>query len=266
MSAFALSSATQRAIVKALVLNFVLVLSIHMIAAKANPPDRQSLELFDGARGRTIAIELRFPVGREACEPTRPCPVAFISPGYGLSHVEYSFIADALAERGHLAVSIQHDLPSDPALATSGDPMTVRMPAWRRGADTLRFVKTALSQRYPTYDWSQLQLIGHSNGGDLSALALHESPDLASSLITLDSRRHPLPREPSIRLLSIRASDFEADPGVLPTAPEQAATGACIVEIAGSRHNDMHDGGPSWLRTRIVGLIERFLHARPCDA
>jgi hypothetical protein len=44
-------------------------------------------------------------------------------------------------------------------------------------------------------------------------------------------------------VLSIRASDTEADPGVLPTAEEQQEFGACIVRIAGSRHNDMYDGG-----------------------
>lgn len=241
-----------------------IALLAHASATAATLPDPQSLDLYDGARDRPVAVELRFPAGHDACMPTRPCPVVFISPGYGLSHTAYSFIAEALAGRGTLAVSIQHELPSDPALATGGDPMTVRMPMWRRGADNLRFVKAALMQRYPGYAWADLQLIGHSNGGDISALALRQSPGLATTLVTLDSRRYPLPREASIRLLSIRGSDFEADPGVLPGAQEQAASGACIVEIADSRHNDMHDGGPDWLRTRITALIGRFLHARRC--
>lgn len=236
------------------------------MCASAQQPDRAPLELFDPLRRRPIAVEMHFPAGRDACTAAQPCPVAFISPGHRLPHTQYTFIAHVLASRGHLAVSIQHELPSDPPLVTRGDAMTLRMPAWQRGADTLRFVKQALALRHPEYDWARLQLIGHSHGGDLSALALQQWPDLATGLITLDHRRHPLPRNASIRVLSIRASDFEADPGALPAADAPAMSQVCIATIAGARHDAMHDGGPAWLRARIASLIDRFVHERACGA
>jgi pimeloyl-ACP methyl ester carboxylesterase len=96
---------------------------------------------------------------------------------------------------------------------------------------------------HPGYGWERVVLVGHSLGGDSSALVARESPQSVVALITLDTRRSALPRTRSPRVLSIRASDTEADPGVLPTADEQQEFGSCIVRIAGSRHNDMYDGG-----------------------
>src|SRR5690606_31768005 len=98
----------------------------------------------------------------------------------------------------------------------TGDMIADRSPMWGIGADNLRYVKAVLSERHPAYDWAHLVLVGHSNGGDLSALAVAQTPALASVLVTLDNRRYPLPRSGDIRVLSVRGSDFEADPGVLP--------------------------------------------------
>lgn len=189
-----------------------LMASACSLTAGVQPPRQQSLDLHDSDRARTIPVEFYFPAPLHRCTRERSCPVAFISPGYGLPHTGYSFVAEPLTRTGHLVVAIRHDLPSDPALATTGNLFEARSPIWKRGADNLRFVRDALSQAHPEHDWANLTLIGHSNGGDLSALALHQSPRLATTLITLDHRRHPLPRDPSIRVLSIRGSDFEADP------------------------------------------------------
>ncbi len=225
----------------------------------------QSIELWDARRERRIPLQLSFPVGQRDCTRTRPCPVAFVSPGYGLAHTDYSYIARALASAGYLVVAIQHDLPTDPALARTGDLFASRMPTWRRGAENLRFVRDTLSRTHTGYDWPQLVLIGHSNGGDLSALAVHESPTLAATLVTLDHRRHPLPRDASIRVLSLRGSDFEADVGVLPT-PDEPDTGMCITKLADARHNDMNDHGPVALQSEIVQRLREFLEHGRCGA
>lgn len=224
-----------------------------------------STELWDASRERQIPVTLYFPAPQRDCTHARPCPVAFVSPGYGLLHTDYSFIANALARSGYLVVAIQHDLPTDPALSRTGDLFTNRMPAWKRGAENLRFVRSTLSRTYTGYDWPHLVLVGHSNGGDISALALHESPTLASTLVTLDNRRYPLPRNHSINVLSVRGSDFEADTGVLPTGQVRNA-GTCITAIAGSRHNDMNDHGPTELQSKISMLILRFLKEDRCGA
>jgi hypothetical protein len=60
-------------------------------------------------------------------------------------------------------------------------------------------------------------------------------------------------------MLSLRASDTGADPGVLPTPEEQARLEACILPLDNARHNDMFDGGPAELRMRIVDAVLAFL-------
>lgn len=225
----------------------------------------RSVELLDASRDRQIPLELYLPAQQQSCTRKSPCPVAFISQGYGLRHTDYSFISNALARSGYLVVAIQHDLPSDPAISKTGDLFANRTPMWQRGAENLRFVRNTLSRTYTGFDWSSLVLIGHSNGGDLSALALRESPTLAATLVTLDNRRYPLPRTSSIKVLSIRGSDFASDAGVLPTAQEIGA-GTCITTIAGSRHNDMNDYGPADLQSKINALIFLFLKDGRCGA
>lgn len=224
---------------------------------------REPVELLDHARQRPVPVALYLPGQHRRCTPAKPCPIVFLSPGYGLRHTDYSFIADALAKAGYLVIAIQHDLPSDPALSQTGDLIAARTPMWKRGADNLRFVRDSLSGKYPGYDWSHLILVGHSNGGDISALALRETPTLATSLITFDNRRYPLPRDPAIKVLSIRGSDFEADPGVLPSADERGDI--CITRIAKARHDDMNDQGPDWLKAEIDRLVLQFLRDDICE-
>ena len=234
--------------------------------AEAARPQSEAITLTDSDRGRDIMVQLYFPAPNHSCVKESSCPVAFLSPGYRIPHTNYSFLAEMLAARGYLSVAIQHDLPTDPPLTGEGDLVTIRTPAWQRGADNLRFVKAELSKTHPNHDWAALALVGHSNGGDLSAYLMGETPGFAKQLVTLDHRRVALPRDPSLQVLSIRGSDFEADPGVLPSEGEQASSGTCVIEIVGSRHNDMHDGGPSELKAQISLAVGRFLHRGGCGA
>jgi hypothetical protein len=217
---------------------------------------RHATELFDPARQRRIPVVVQPPQGN--CRP-RACPVAFLSPGYGLGPDDYRFLSDALGRAGYLVVSIQGVLPEDPRPADTGHVVNDRMPIWSIGAANLAFVKSRLIRMYPDYDWSELLLVGHSNGGDYSALALARTPGLATGLVTLDNRRYPIPRDKAVRVLSIRGSDFPADPGVLPSEAEATILGQCIVQVPGARHDDMTDHGPGWLRERIVRIIGDFI-------
>ena len=149
-------------------------------------------------------------------------------------------------KKGYLVVCIEHELASD-------------APAWRRGADSIRFVRTTLSASYLGFDWQRLVLFGHSMGGDVSTWLLRDSAPFISAIVTLDHRRVALPRTSAIRVLSIRASDFEADARVLPSREEQAQFGACIVRLERARHNDMFDGGSAELKGRIAQIITSFL-------
>lgn len=245
-----------------LALSFAAALSTSgAIAADAR---ETNLTLLDEARQRDIPIEIRLPETSRDCTPRRPCPVAFLSPGYGLAHTDYRFVSDALGGLGYMVVSIQSVLPDDPKAPNTGNMIADRTPMWTIGADNLSYAKTVLSARYPGYDWAHPVLVGHSNGGDLSALALKRDPAFASALITLDNRRYPLPTG-GARVLSIRGSDFEADPGVLPSGASRSSA-RCIVEIGDSRHDDMNDAGPAWLKERIAALIVEFLGRNRCGA
>lgn len=220
--------------------------------------------LRDETRQRDIPTEIRLPENPRNCVRGHLCPVAFVSPGYGLAHTDYRFLSDTLVELGYLVVSMQSVLPGDPKPPNTGNAIADRTPMWTVGADNLAYAKSVLSERYPGYDWARLVLVGHSNGGDLSALALKRDPSFASVLITLDNRRYPLPTSEKIRLLSIRGSDFEADAGVLPLSGNMRSLSRCIVEIPESRHDDMNDAGPAWLKKRIAGILVDFLRRGRC--
>lgn len=237
------------------------ILALAAAANAASPPRAQVL--VDDVNHRRIPLAIYHPSTHAPCTPQAPCPVALLSPGYGTEHTAYRFLAEPLADAGVLVIALQPVLPDDPKPGDSGNLFADRLPMWQRGADSLRLAREKLARQFPGYDWAHLILIGHSNGGDLSALALQQTPGLGTTLITLDNRRHPLPRSPALKLLSLRGSDFAADPGVLPT-PEQTAAGQCIVPIAKARHDDMLDAGPDWLKARIVTLVLGFLADGRC--
>jgi hypothetical protein len=237
-----------------------------LLAAPASPPSpfigsQTSLKLLDEARQRTIPVELYFPPRPAACTPARPCPVAFLAAGYGIGYKEYTFLSRTLNAMGYLVASVEHQQPGDePMPAAPAKVAAWRKESFQRGALNLRYVQRALSESYAGYDWQHPVLVGHSLGGDISAWAASQDKDFAVAVITLDNRRAALPRgQGAPRLLSIRASDTQADPGVLPEEAERGERGACIVTIEGSRHNDMYDGGSAELKGRITRLVEAFL-------
>lgn len=218
----------------------------------------------DTSRERHIPIEISHPIQAEVCKAELPCPVAFISAGYGVSHSNYQFIASLFKQKNYMVVAIGHELPNDPPLSVSGNLYETRSENWSRGAVTLDFISNNLKARFKNYDFDNLTLVGHSNGGDISAWLANEGKDYIQDIITLDHRRVPLPRRGDVKVLSIRASDFPADKGVLPSVSEQQKFGSCVVTIPKARHNDMEDEGPEWLKTKINALIEGFLEENSC--
>lgn len=224
----------------------------------ASPLHAETLTLRDAARQRTVPIMIYAP--DTACAPH--CKVALINPGYGGSADGYGFLASALTARGYRVIGVQHDLPEDAPMPLEGNIYLARSPYWRTGAETLSFLLRVLPARYPDADWSQVTLIGHSNGGDISAWFARHHPERVAALITLDHRRYPLPREAQPRTLTIRSSDQIADPGVLPDADEARRAGTCVVALKDARHNDMHDGGPAALRERIQAAVVAFVQGR----
>lgn len=220
--------------------------------------------IIDHNRQRNIPIEIHQPKNISNCTSTNKCAVAFLSAGYGVPHTKYNFISKQLNKLDYLVISIAHELPSDPPLSVKGDLYKTRSENWQRGATTLDFLQKELAPVYNNFDFNNLLLVGHSNGGDISAWLANERKPYIAQLITLDHRRVPLPRNKAIKVTSIRASDFPADEGVLLTHSEQVTHKACIIKIPKSKHNDMSDFGPDWLKTKINIILKTRLTEHSC--
>lgn len=227
--------------------------------------------LFDQSRNRSIPIKIDLPNDPANCSLEEPCSVALVSAGYGVVHTDYQFLTRPLTDIGFMVVAIGHELPSDPPLSVSGNLYETRQENWKRGAQTLVFVKETLQKQYKNYNFNELVLIGHSNGGDISAWLANAlssntgDESFIRSLVTLDHRRVPLPRTDLIDVFSIRASDFAADKGVLLTDEERSTYNSCETTIAKAKHSDMTDGGPEWLKKQLAELVFNFVVGVSCD-
>ena len=209
-----------------------------------------------------VPVDIHAPASVQACTNAKPCPVAILSPGYGLSGSDYSFVTTSLNGMGYLVIALQ-DSAGGVKLDRNA-PVSEQVQAMARVAS--QSISTTIDEtalRYPQFDWQHLLLVGHSLGGDSSAQFAADNANRVSSLISLDSRRVALPRSANIHVLTIRASDTTADPGVLPNEEERSRYGTCVVRIEGSRHNDMQDGGSEQLKARITSAIDTFLAPAP---
>ena len=166
--------------------NLCLVLCAFIIASNAYALESKMLDMFDKTRGRNVPVVIYQ-------EETINKPVVIISHGYGAKNTEYSFIANALAANGYFVVSIQHDLEADKALPTTGNLFDRRKPLWERDVQNILFVMNELQKIEPQLDLNKVILIGHSNGGDMSMMLAQTHPKMVLKVISLDSRRYPLP-------------------------------------------------------------------------
>jgi pimeloyl-ACP methyl ester carboxylesterase len=222
----------------------------------------ESLELYDSARQRVVAVDLavRRDYAMRANAGYGKLPVVILSHGNTVKNTEYSFLANAFAARGYLVASIQHDLPTDAPLVTrEGSLFVGRLAVYERAEQNILFAIAQLKTIWPDADYDHLTMAGHSNGGDISMYFAHEHPDLVVRCVTLDNLRVPLLSAGAARVLSFRSKDshFKADPGVVPTAPEP---GIDVVRTE-AQHTDMSDRGPDQLKESIQSALDRFLDA-----
>ena len=223
----------------------------------------ETLELFDATRQRPVSVDLAVRGDYEirANNGLWKLPVAIISNGNTVKNTEYSFLANILAARGYLVVSVQQDLPTDAPLMTKvGQPYAGRREVYMRGEANILFVLNKLQKRQPNADYDHLMLVGHSNGGDVSMYLAKQHPEIVSKVITLDNLRVPFVPHGGMKILSFRSKDpnFKADPGVLPP-PEQTKGGGIDIVDIGAQHNDMSDRGPDSVKEKIQATLDRFL-------
>ncbi|PQJ85142.1 alpha/beta hydrolase [Aliivibrio sifiae] len=223
-----------------------------------------SLDIYDASRERNIPITVDFPVQKDLCTTSNKCKVAFVSAGFKVPYLKYQLMVQNLNEMGYLTVAVDHELPNDPPLSKKGDLYQTRIENWKRGAETLDFLQSNISLRYPEYDFQNILLVGHSNGGDISAWLASENKSYISKVITLDHRRVALPKTARIQVLSIRATEYPTVASALLTEKEQSKYHSCIVEIENSKHMDLTDYGSEKVINKVRLITKGFLSGESC--
>jgi hypothetical protein len=198
-------------------------------------------------------------------------PVAVLNHGNTVKNTEYSFLANVFAARGYMAISIQHDLPSDPPMVTKvGELYVGRLPQIQRGVANIRFALEEMKQVQPNADYDRVTMVGHSMGGDISMYFAKMHPEQIKKVVTLDNLRVPFMTDGRFKILSFRSKDpvFKADPGVIPADDVCEKSGITVVQT-GFQHNDMRDTGPDEAKSSIQGMLDKFLDdespLRPVD-
>ncbi len=219
-----------------------------------------TFNLFDQIRQREIPIAIYKPTSKISGKPK----LVIFSHGYGQNkggdYLAYSYLTEFLASKGYFVVSIQHELYTDSLLPLAGNLQIVRRPFWERGADNILFVINELKKTNPELDYKHISIIGHSNGGDMTALFPQKYPNIVEKIITLDNRRMSLPKTKKIKVYSLRSSDQPADEGVLPSEKELKMYDIKIIKLENTTHNEMDDNANVSQRKEIQNYIFNFLN------
>jgi len=224
----------------------------------------ETIMLHDEARnGRLVPVDIAVRRDKEmqADAGMIKLPVAVLSHGNTVKFTEYSFLANVLAARGYIAVSIQHDLPTDPPMVTvPGEIYVGRLPQYQRGVQNIHFAVDEMRKIEPNADYDHLTVVGHSAGADISMLFAKTYPNQTKKVVALDNLRVPFSTDGKFKILSFRSKDdqFKTDPGVLPSEDDCEKQGITIVQTS-YQHNDMRDTGPEEAKASIQGMLDRFL-------
>ena len=242
---------------------FVAVLGAAYFAASKWAIRHETLSFFDASRNRMIEVDVAVRRDREVAAMTHMSvlPVAVINHGNTVRFTEYSFLANMLAARGYLALSIQHDLDTDAPLVTKvGEPYVGRLPVYERGVANISYTVEQMKKIQPNADYDHLTLVGHSNGGDISMYFAKVHPDQVKKVVTLDNLRVPFMTDGKFKILSFRSKDatFKPDPGVIPDDDTCEQAGITVVHT-GFQHTDMSDRGPETMKSKIQNDLDKFL-------
>ena len=229
----------------------------------------ETLTFNDPARdNRPVAVDIavRRDKKMQANADMIKLPVAILNHGSTVNFTEYSFLANVFAARGFLAISIQHDLPTDAPMVTKvGELYVGRQPQYVRGIANIRFALEEVKKVEPKADYDHLTMVGHSNGGDISMYFAKLYPDRIRNVVTLDNLRVPFMTDGTFKILSFRSEDpkFKTDPGVMPPEGVRERSGITVVQTGG-QHTDMSDRGADEVKSTIQGRLDEFLdHERP---
>jgi hypothetical protein len=223
-----------------------------------------TITFYDASRdNRPVAVDVAVRRDKEmqANAGMITLPVAILNHGNTVKFTEYSFLANAFAARGFIAISIQHDLPTDPAMVTNvGELYVGRQPQYLRGVANIRFAVAEMQKVQPNADYDHLTVVGHSAGADISMYFAKLHPELVKKVVTLDNLRVPFITDGRFKILSFRSKDpaFKTDPGVIPPEKVREKSGIEVVQTS-FQHNDMRDTGPDEAKSSIQGILDKFL-------
>jgi hypothetical protein len=224
----------------------------------------ETLTFHDPARdNRLVAVDIavRWDKEMQANAGMIKLPVAILNHGNTVKNTEYSFLANIFAARGYLAISPQHDLPTDPPMVTKvGELYVGRLPQFHRGVANIRFAVEEMRKVQPNAEYDHLTMVGHSMGGDISMYFAKIYPENIKKVVTLDNLRVPFLTDGRFKILSFRSKDseFKPDPGVVPDQELCEKSGITVVQT-GFQHNDMRDTGPDAAKASIQGMLDKFL-------
>jgi hypothetical protein len=240
------------------------VLTVAYFTASKWAIRHETLTFYDASRdNRPVAVDIAVRRDKEmqANAGMIKLPVAILNHGNTVKFTEYSFLATAFAARGYMAISIQHDLPTDAPMVTKvGELYVGRLPQIQRGIANIRFATNEMKNVQPNADYDHLTMVGHSMGGDISMYFAKMYPDQIKKLVTLDNLRVPFMTDGKFKILSFRSKDpvFKPDPGVIPPEEVREKSGITVVQT-GFQHNDMRDTGPDQAKASIQGMLDKFL-------
>jgi hypothetical protein len=224
----------------------------------------EEMTFYDTARNnRPVAIDVAIRRDKEmqANAGLYKLPVAILSHGHTVKFTDYSFLANVFAARGYIAISIQHDLPTDPPMVTRvGELYVGRQPQYLRGVANIKFVVEQMRNVQPNADYDDLTLVGHFAGADISMYFAKLYPARTKEVVTLDNLRVPFVTGGRFKILSFRSKDpiFKTDPGVIPPEAVRDKAGIEVIQTD-YRHNDMRDTGPEEARESIQGILAKFI-------
>jgi len=245
-------------------LSLSVLLAIGYFTASKWAIRHEVVTFIDASRGNrpvAVFIAVRRDKEMQADAGMITLPVAVLNHGNTVKNTEYSFLANVFAARGYLALSPQHDLPTDPPMVTKpGELYVGRLPQMQRGVANIHFALGEMKKIQPNADYTRVTMVGHSLGGDISMLFAKEYPDEIKKVVTLDNLRVPFLTDGKFKILSFRSKDtqFKPDPGVVPDAEQCEKSGITVVDT-GFQHNDMRDTGPETAKASIQTMLDKFL-------
>src|SRR6202161_3416328 len=248
----------------AVLLSLCVLVTVAYFTASKWAIRHETMTFYDADRdNRPVAVDIAVRRDKEmqASAGMLTLPVAILNHGNTVKFTEYSFLANVFAARGYLAISIQHDLPTDPPMVTKvGELYVGRQPQYLRGVANIKFPVEKMRSVQPNADYDDLTLVGHSAGADISMYFAKLYPERTRKVVTLDNLRVPFVTNGRFKILSFRSKDpiFKTDPGVIPSEDVCKKAGIDVIQTS-FRHNDMRDTGPDQARESIQGVLDKFI-------